>query len=196
MRPKEKLEVLDRDHDITKLLHDWSIGDPQALEKLAPLVYDELHQIAEIQFGREADGHTLQPTAVVSELFLSLMDRRRVQWQDRSHFYGFAANQMRRILVSHARKSKAGKRGGGAQVLSLENVFSPVDMTPEEIVRVDEALADLAKFNPEGSRIIEMRFFGGLSRQEMAEVLGVSPSTVRDKWTAARAWLHRELKKS
>ncbi len=183
-----------QEHDITALLHAWSDGDSQALDQLTPLVYDELHRIAAIQFSREAADHTLQPTAIVHELFLSLIDRRRVHWQDRSHFYGFAAQQMRRILVSHARKQKADKRGGGAAVFSLEEVLSPVAMTPEEVLRVDEALATLERFNPEGCRIVEMRFFGGLSRQEIADVLGVSPSTVRDKWTAARAWLHRELR--
>lgn len=185
-----------QEQDITALLHAWSRGEPKALDRLTPLIYDELRRIAEIQFAREAADHTLQPTAVVNELFLSLMDRRRVQWQDRSHFYGFAAQQMRRILVSHARKQKAGKRGDGAPVFSLDEVLSPAAMTPEEVIRVDEALADLERFNPEGCRIVEMRFFGGLSRQEIADILGISPSTVRDKWTAARAWLHRELRDS
>lgn len=179
--------------DITALLQSWEDGAPGALERLTPLVYDELHRIASRQFAREARNHTLQPTAVVHELFLDLMDRRQVRWQDRSHFFGFAARQMRRILVDHARRRKAGKRGGGAPIVSLEELPFVVDMTEDSLLRLDEALADLARFNPEGSRVVEMRFFGGLTHEEVARVLGVSVTTARNKWRAAKTWLHREL---
>lgn len=182
-----------READITALLHAWEDGAPGALDELTPLVYDELRRIAGRQLAREARGHTLQPTAVVHELFLDLMDRRRVHWQDRAQFFGFAARQMRRILVDHARRQKAGKRGGGARVVSLEDLPFVVELSDEALLRVDEALADLAKFNPEGARVVEMRFFGGLSHEEIAGVLGVSVTTARNKWRAAKTWLHREL---
>ncbi len=183
-----------RENDITALLLAWSDGDPEALEKLTPLVYDELHSIARVQFAREGEDHTLQPTAVVHELFLHLVDRRRVQWEDRFHFFGFAAQQMRRILVSHARRHKASKRGGGARTVSVEDVPFLVDMTDEQLIRVDAALTDLARFNPEGSRVVEMRFFAGMTHAEIGKILGVSASTVRNKWQVARSWLYRELK--
>ena len=185
-----------QEHEITELLHAWSNGDPRALPKLTPRVYDELHRIASTQFVHEAAGHTLQPTAVVNELFLDLVHRRRVRWEDRAHFFGFAANQIRRILVSYARRRKAGKRGGGARDLPLDDLPFTSNLMPDEILRLDAALADLKRFNPEGGRIVEMWFFGGLTRAEIALALGVSPSTVRDRWQAARAWLRRELRNS
>ena len=181
------------DSDVTVLLGAWSQGEPEALDQLVTLVYGELRRIADGQFSREPEGHTLQPTAVIHEFFLTLMNRRQVRWQNRAHFYGFAARQMRRILVSHARKKAAGKRGGDTGRLQLEEDLFPAVDTSAEILRVDDALNDLERFNPVGSQIVEMRFFGGLSRKEMAEALDISPSSVRDKWTAARAWLRREL---
>lgn len=185
------------EHDVTELLYAWSSGDPEALEKLTPLVYDELRRIACHQFAREPEDHTLQPTAVVHELFLDLMRRRRVQWEGRTHFFGFAAKQIRRILVDHARRQKAGKRGGGEQILSLEDnpllAAMAVKTTHDDLVRLDDALTELARFNPEGSRVVEMRFFAGLNYQEIGSVLGVSAATVRYRWQAARSWLHRQL---
>lgn len=185
-----------REHNITALLQAWGNGDPGALEKLTPLVYDELHRIASVQFARETEDHTLQPTAVVNELFLDLMDRRRVQWDDRSQFFGFAARQMRRILVDHARRQKASKRGSGVRVLSLDEVPFLVEIHDDSLLRLDQALADLARFNPDGCRVVEMRFFTGLRYEEIAQVLGVSASTVRNKWKAAKTWLYRELRGS
>lgn len=182
-----------RDSEITRLLSAWSGGDGEALDILAPLVYSDLRQIAKLQFSRETSSQTLQPTALISEFFLTLLRRREVRWKNSAQFFGFAARQMRLILVSHARKRTAQKRGGNVPKLSLEEGFGIAAMPPAEIVRVDEALTDLARFNPVGSRIVEMRFFGGFTRRETAETLGLSPSTVRDKWTAARAWLRREL---
>lgn len=187
--------------DITVLLHAWSDGKPDALERLTPLVYDQLQRIARGYFMRESQSHTLQPTAVVNELFLDLMNRRRVQWQDRAQFFGFAARQMRRILVDHARRRTAVKRGGDAIPISLDaladdGILLQADMSDNELLRLDIALEDLARFNPEGGRIVEMRFFAGLTHDEIAAVLNVSTSTVRYKWRAAKSWLHRALQPS
>lgn len=179
--------------DITALLHSWEVGVPDALEQLTPLVYDELHRIASLQFSREARNHTLQPTAVVHELFLDLMGRRRVRWEDRSHFFGFAARQMRRILVDHARRRKARKRGGGVPVVSLDELPVVADLSEDDLLDLDDVLAELARFNPEGCRVVEMRFFGGLTHEEVARVLGVSVTTARNKWRSAKSWLQREL---
>ena len=181
------------EHDITGLLQAWGQGHPEALDRLTPLVYNELHRIASIQFARESEGHTLQPTAVVHELFMDLLGRRRVQWQDRSQFFGFAARQMRRILVDHARRNRAAKRGGPGRDLPLEDLSLGLSLTDEALLRLDAALSDLARFNPDGCRVVELSFFVGLTHEEIAQLMGTSTSTVRNKWRAARAWLHREL---
>ena len=179
--------------DITELLQAWGAGDRQALDDLFPLVYDELHRIARAQFAREPAGHTLQPTAVVSELYVELVACRRLRWVDRSHFFGFAAQQMRRILVAWARRRKAAKRGGSARDLSLDELPFLADLPDEELLRLDDALTELERFNPEGCRLVIWRFFGGLNHEEIARLLGVSRTTARNKWRAAKLWLRREL---
>ncbi len=179
--------------DITSLLHDWSDGDPRALDRLVPLVDRDLRRLAQSHLARESPGHTLQATAVVNELYLLLLDQKRICWQNRGQFLAIAATLMRRILVNHARKKQAAKRGGQAVVLALDEALGiPEDKRPE-LVALDHALDALARFAPRQSRIVELRFFGGLTIEETASVLGISPATVRLDWTLAKAWLFREL---
>ena len=159
------------------------------------MVYVELQRIARDQFSRESEGHTLQPTALVHEAFSRFLESRRVQWQNRDHFFGFAAHLMRRILVDHARKKKALKRGGDAQELSLSEVPALLELVDDDILRLHAVLEELEVFNPEGSEVVEMRFFGGLKYAEIAKLQGVSASTVRNRWQAAKLWLYRELRR-
>ena len=182
--------------DITTLLKKWGQGDREALEQLMPLVFEELRRVAAGYFDSESPGHTLQPTALVNEVFLRLVDRRKVSWENRAHFFGFAAQLMRRILVDHARGRKASKRGGGLAVAPLDEALAVAQKRDVDLIALDDALADLARIDPEGSRVVEMRFFAGLTHQEVAEVLGVSEIKVRRQWTAAKLWLFRQLKKS
>ena len=180
-------------HEITELLQAWRQGDEHALEKLTPQVYRELHRAAKGCMARERDGHTLQTTALINELYLRLSDLKLIDWQNRAHFFALCARQMRRILTDQARARQSHKRGGGAQLVSLD-----VDLvgTPEasaNLVAVDDALNRLAKVDERKSQVVEMRFFGGLSVDETAEVLSVSPETVMRDWKLAKAWLHREL---
>ena len=180
---------------ITQLLIDWGKGDQAALEKLMPLVYSELRRLASNYLRRERGEHTLQPTALVHEAYLRLVDQTRVNWQNRAHFFGVAAQMMRRILVDHARLHNAGKRGADFQKLSLdENIDKAVERS-NEIVALDEALKQLAEVDEQKSRIIEMRYFGGLSVEETAEVLGVSPITVKRHGRMAKAWLYGQMQK-
>jgi RNA polymerase sigma factor (TIGR02999 family) len=181
-------------HNITELLQKWSEGDEAALEKLAPLVYQELHRIARRYMARERSGHTLQPTAVVNEVFLRLVDWKRIQWQSRAHFYGVAAQMMRRILVSHARSMDAAKRGDGARPLALDDAIPVYEDRAESLIAVDEALTRLAGIAPRKAKVVELRFFGGLGVEETAEVLNVSHMTVVRDWDFAKAWLLRELR--
>jgi RNA polymerase sigma factor (TIGR02999 family) len=178
---------------VTQLLNDWSGGDQSARDKLMPLVYDELHRLAHRYMKRESPGHTLQTSALVNEAFVKLVDQRNVHWQNRAHFFGIAAQMMRRILVDYARSRSTAKRGGGAAQISLDESLIVSDERNAEIVNVHEALERLAEFDARKSQIVELRFFGGLSIEETAEVLGVSPGTVMRDWTLAKAWLHREL---
>ncbi|MBV9958072.1 MAG: sigma-70 family RNA polymerase sigma factor [Acidobacteria bacterium] len=180
-------------HEVTQILHDWSEGDAEAPARLMPLVYDELRRLARSYLQRENRGHTLQPTALVHEAYLRLVDQTRVSWQNRAHFYGIAANMMRRVLVDHARRRASGKRGGSAVRLSTEDVQIPLEERAADFVALDEALEELAKFDERKSRIVELRFFGGLTDEEIAEVLGVSTRTVLRDWKTARLWLYREL---
>ena len=180
-------------HEITQLLQAWRQGDERALEKLTPQVYRELHRAAKGCMARERDGHTLQTTALINELYLRLSDLKPIDWQNRAHFFALCARQMRRILTDQARARQSHKRGGGTQLVSLD-----VDLvaTPEasgNLVAMDDALHRLAKVDERKSQVIEMRFFGGLSVDETAEVLRVSPETVMRDWKLAEAWLHREL---
>jgi RNA polymerase sigma factor (TIGR02999 family) len=178
---------------ITALLGDWSRGDPGALDQLLPLVYAELRRIAARQFRNERAGHTLQPTALVHEVFLKLVDQREVDWQNRAHFFGVAAHIMRRILVDHARRHKAAKRGDGVQCVSIDDARDVAAMDQLPILALDHALDRLEKLDPDLGRIVELRAFGGLTIDEAAHVLKVSPSTAKRDWRTAAAWLKREL---
>lgn len=181
--------------DVTRLLVSWSEGDKAALDQLAPLVYDELRQLADRHLRRERPGHTLQSTALVHEAYLRLIDQRNVHWQNRAHFFGVAAQMIRRILVDHARAHQAAKRGAGAAKLALDEALDAGRERDLDLVALDDALQDLSRLDPQQSRIIELRFFAGLSIEETAEVMEISPATVKREWSSARAWLFRELKR-
>ncbi len=181
--------------DVTLLLSDLQNGDKEAASRLMPLVYNELRRLARGYMRRERAEHTLQATALVHEAYLKLVNQRSVNWQGRSHFFGIAAQLMRRILIDHARGHLREKRGGAQQVMALDEalVFSPGQSA--DLVRLDEALERLAKLDPRQSKIVELRFFGGLSVEESAEFLGISPKTVKRDWSMAKAWLHAELRR-
>ena len=180
--------IADSPGTVTQLLIDWGKGDEQALNRLLPLVYKHLHRQARRYLRRERANHTLHGTALVHEAYLRLIDQKNVQWQNRAHFFAIAAGLMRRILVDHARKHLADKRKRGSYTLELKEA---VDLEPAnlDVIALDDGLEDLAKFSPQQSRIVELRFFAGLSIEETSEVLGVSPSTVKRDWALARAWL-------
>jgi len=179
--------------DVTALLGDWSRGERTALNQLLPLVYAELRRVARRQLGKERADHTLQPTALVHEVFIRLVDQRQVDWKNRAHFFGVAANLMRRILVDHARRHAARKRGDGMRRVSIDeaqDVAAPKDMP---VLALDHALDRLERVDAELAKIVELRAFGGLTIEEAAHVLGVSPSTAKRDWRTAKAWLNREL---
>jgi RNA polymerase sigma factor (TIGR02999 family) len=179
---------------ITRLLGDWSKGDQAALEKLMPLVYGELRKLAGNYLRRERQGHTLQPTALVNEAYLKLIDQRNAKWQNRAQFFGVAAQLMRRILVDHARAHQAAKRGGSDQErLSITSAERIVHKPAVDLLALQEALEELATLDPQQERIVELRFFGGLSIEEAGEVLGIGHATVERDWKMARAWLRRKL---
>jgi RNA polymerase sigma factor (TIGR02999 family) len=178
--------------DISKLLRAWSAGDQSALDGLTPIVYDELRRLAHRYMERERPGHTLQTTALVNEAYTRLVNYKRMQWQDRAHFFAVSAQVMRRILVDHARSHNI-KRGGGVQHVSLDDVAVVSNDRTGDLVALDEAMNALARFDPRKLQVVEMRFFGGLSVEETAEVLKVSPATVRRDWSIAKLWLYREL---
>lgn len=180
-------------HDVTQLLINWSEGDQQALERLMPLVYSELRRLASNYLRRERAGHTLQPTALVNEAYLKLIDQRNAKWQNRAQFFGISAQLMRRILVDHARQHQAAKRGGDAQRVSITDVEPVAQQAPVDLLALNEALDELATMDPQQGRIVELKFFGGLSIEETAEVLGISHATVERDWKSARAWLRRKL---
>jgi RNA polymerase sigma-70 factor (ECF subfamily) len=179
---------------VTQLLIDWGKGDQAALDKLMPLVYGELRRLANNYLRRERANHTLQPTALVNEAYLKLVDQRNAHWQNRAQFFGVAAQLMRRILVDHARTHQAQKRGGSDQQrLSLTNVDRAADKPEIDLLALNEALNELAELDSQQSRIVELKFFGGLSIEETAEVLGVGHATVERDWKMARAWLRSKL---
>ena len=180
---------------VTRLLVAWGQGDKQALEHLTPLVYKELRRLAQWHMNRERPGHTLQATALVNEAYLRLVDINQIQWHDRAHFFAMAVRQMRRILIDAARKHRNHKHGGHAKNVSLAEGLG-VPERPEEIVALDEALVALAQIDERRGRVVEMKFFGGLNVEEIAEVLHVSPDTVKRDWKLAKAWLGRELRKT
>ena len=182
--------------DVTDLLHEWSQGDPSALERLIPLVFEDLRQIASRLFKRESGGHTLQPTALVNEMYFRLMDQRKIHWANREQFFGVAALLMRRILVDYAKGRHAAKRGSGAVKLPLEEALGlSVSDNDIDFVDLDEALSRLAELDSRQSKIVEMRYFTGLSHEEIAELLGISVTTVKREWSTAKLWLRRELTK-
>jgi RNA polymerase sigma factor (TIGR02999 family) len=181
--------------EITQLLLAWSEGDQAALEQLIPLVYDELRRLASGYLCGERPGHTLQTTALINEAFLRLIEWKNVEWQNRAHFFGVAAQLMRRILVDYARSRHYLKRGGAAHQVSLDEAAIVAEEVSEQLVALDEALKRLAEADPRKSQIVELRYFGGLSVEETAEALKVAPRTVRREWSLARAWLYRELSK-
>ncbi|HJQ68468.1 MAG TPA: sigma-70 family RNA polymerase sigma factor [Blastocatellia bacterium] len=181
--------------EITQLLMDWRNGDKAAADQLMPLVYDELRRLASNFFRRERVNHTLQPTALVHEAYLHLVDQSVVSWQNRAHFFGAAARLMRQILIDHARTHNAAKRGGGEIKVSLKEELVAAAPREVDLIALDAALDELAELDEQQSRIVEMRFFGGLSIEETAEVLAISPATVKREWSTAKAWLYREMKK-
>jgi len=179
---------------ITELLIDWGKGDQAALERLMPLVYNELRRLATNYLRRERASHTLQPTALVNEAYLKLVDQKNAKWQNRAQFFGISAQLMRRILVDHARQHQAAKRGGSNQQrLSITSAEQFAKQAAIDLLALNEALDELAKMDPQQGRIVELKFFGGLSIEETAEVLGISHATVERDWKMARAWLRRQL---
>jgi RNA polymerase sigma factor (TIGR02999 family) len=182
-------------HELTQLLNAWSEGDRAALDKLTPFVYEELRRLAHSYMNRERKGHTLQTTALVHEAYLRLFNREQIHWQNRAHFFAIAAQLMRCILVDHARGHASQKRGGKAQMVSLDEAAVISQEQASEVIALDEALQGLAAIDPQQSRIVELRFFGGLSVDETAEVLSLSPATIKREWSSAKLWLHREISK-
>ena len=180
-------------HQITQLLVRWREGDQRALGELMPLVYDELRRLASRYMRGERPGHTLQTSALVNEAYLRLVGHEEMQWQDRAHFLAVAAQVMRRVLVDHARRRGNRKRGGDVLKVALDEALLVSDERAAEVIALDEALARLAELAPRKSRLVELRFFGGLSIEEAAEVLGVSPGTVMREWTFTKAWLRKEV---
>ena len=179
--------------NITRLLLDWRNGDQSALDRLMPLVYEELRRMANHYMRNERRGHTLQTSALVNEAYLRLVDHENIEWQNRAHFFGVAAQAMRRILVDHARTRNYQKRGGGAQQVSLDEAMTLAGDRAAELIALDDALRELAKMDERKSRVVELRYFGGLSLEETAEALGVSIPTVTRDWNTAKAWLMREI---
>jgi len=180
-------------HDVTALLGEWRRGNRDALDELVPHVYAELRRIADRQFRMERVNHTLQPTALINEVYLRLVDQRQVDWQNRAHFFGVAAQSIRHILVDHARGHKAAKRGAGAAKLSLDEAIGVPEKREVDVLALDESLERLAILDPQQGQIVELRFFGGFSVEETADALDVSTRTVINDWNTARAWLRRRL---
>ena len=180
-------------HSVTQLLRDWSDGNRQALDQLIPLVHDELRRQAARYLRRERPGHTLQTSALINEAYIRLVDQREVRWQNRAHFFGIAAQMMRRILVEHARARHRLKRGGSMVALPLDEARAAAEEQGVDVVAIDQALTRLSAIDPQQGRIVELRYFSGLSIEETAEVIGISPATVKRDWRMAKAWLRREL---
>jgi RNA polymerase sigma factor (TIGR02999 family) len=178
--------------DITRSLERFRNGDRAAIDGLLPVVYEELRKLAASALRDERSDHTLQPTALVHEAYLRMLGEASVSWESRAHFFGFAAHVMRNVLVDHARARRRAKRGGGAVHVAFDEALGIAQVRDAEIVALDEALSTLSTFDETKARVVELRYFGGLTIEETAEVLGVSPATVKREWTVARAWLHRE----
>ncbi|MBL8190469.1 MAG: sigma-70 family RNA polymerase sigma factor [Acidobacteria bacterium] len=182
-------------HEVTQLLLAWNNGDQDALTKLAPLVETELRRLAKVYLAQERPGHTLQPTELVNEAFIKLIDVTVVEWKNRSHFFGITAQLMRHILVDHARRRQAMKHGGEAVRVSLVEAENVAPIRQACIIELDDALSELARFDERKSRIVELKFFGGLSEEEISELLDISLRTVQRDWNLARSWLYRQLNK-
>jgi len=180
-------------HEITLLLDAWSSGNQSALDELYPLVYDELHRLARRYMSREKKGHTLQTTALINEAYVRLVDQRNVHWANRSHFFAISAQIMRRILIDHARSHAYAKRGGGREQVSLDETATLQVTRSAELLKLDDALLSLAEIDQRRSKVVELRYFGGLSNDEIAQALGISPNTVTRDWNMARAWLYQQL---
>jgi RNA polymerase sigma-70 factor, ECF subfamily len=181
---------------VTQLLVEWNRGNRAALDTLFPLVYDELRRLARGYLRHESAAHTLQPTAHVHEAYLRLVDQTCVSWQNRAQFFGLSAQMMRRILVNHALSRRATKRGGDARKVPLDEAIDSFEARSLDLIALDEAMTALAEFDPRQSQIVELRFFGGLTVEETAEVTGVSAATVKREWTAAKLWLMREISRT
>jgi RNA polymerase sigma factor (TIGR02999 family) len=181
---------------ITQMLLDWSGGDKDALERMMPVVYGELHRLAHRYMNRENRGHTLQTSALVNEAYLRLVDQRSVEWHNRAHFFAIAAQMMRRILVDYARNRLYAKRGAGAVHVSLEHAALKSNEPTAEVTALDEALTKLESIDPQQARVVELRFFGGLTIKETAEAMSISVDMVKREWSTAKAWLYREMKSS
>ncbi|MBB5058862.1 RNA polymerase sigma factor (TIGR02999 family) [Granulicella aggregans] len=181
------------DGEVTRILHAVRQGDRAAQDLLIPLVYRELRRIASAHLKHESPNHSLQPTALVHEAFMRLIGIDRVDWQNRAHFFSVASSLMRRVLVDHARAHRADKRGGGAETIFLEEALTPSPGRARELVALDDALDHLAQLDKRQAKIVEMRFFAGMTEEETGEVLGISPTTVKRDWRIAKAWLYREL---
>ena len=182
-------------NEVTKYLQAWNQGDEAALEKLMPIVYDELRKLARSYMRRERSGHTLQATALVHEAFLRLIDQNAVTWQNRAHFFGLAAQMMKRILVNHELSRRAAKRGGGAEKVSLEHAKGIEPQQELDILQLDEALQDLESIDSRQCRIVELRFFSGLTLEETSEVMNLSLATVKREWSTAKLWLRQRISK-
>lgn len=181
--------------DVTQLLDDLSGGDQEAMDRLMPLVYDELRRLARAHLADERAGHTLQTTALVHEAYLKLVNLERTEWKNRAYFFAVASRAMRRLLIDYARRRKRQKRGGGWQRVTFDEALLVTDLSAEKLIVLDEALTRLAELDERQSRIVEYRFFGGLTIDEVADVMDISPATVKRDWSMARAWLYRVLKK-
>ena len=179
--------------NITQLLQEWCEGSDEALERLMPIVYDELRRIAGSYMRKEPADHTLQPTALLNEAYLRLIDQRKTRWQNRAHFFAIASKLMRRILVDHAKRHQAEKRGGGLRTITLKEGLVEDRRRELDLVALDDALTALTRRDERQSKLVELRFFGGLTIEETGEVLGVSPASVKRDWSLAKAWLYREL---
>jgi RNA polymerase sigma factor (TIGR02999 family) len=180
------------DHPLTQLLHEWSSGDKRSQEALAAAIYQELRGLAQRYMRGERHDHTLQATALVHEAYLRLVDQ-KTEWKSRAHFFSIAARMMRRILVDHAKEHRAQKRGGGLPRVPLEEALTISAQPGGDLIALHEALASLEKVDPQRSQVVELRYFGGLSNEEVARVLGISPATVQRQWAGARAWLYHEM---
>ena len=180
-------------HDVTQLLKSWSDGNQESVEVLVPLVYDELRRMAAVYLHGERTGHTLQPTALVHEAYFRLVQHDKMRWQDRAHFFAIAARTMRRILVDHARSHRSAKRGGSQSAVSLEVAGDQAKPLEPDMVALDDALKDLASMDPDKAKLVELRYFGGLSIEETAQVMECSRATVIRQWRMAKAWIHSQL---